>query len=596
MTRRSVLGVDASFCGRPWTARLDAAGEAQALAIAQLGGHDDVLSRVLAARGVRPDAVAAYLEPSLRDLLPDPSVLADMDRAVERLAAAVADGERVAIFGDYDVDGAASAALLADYLEGCGCSTLIHIPDRIFEGYGPNVEAVRSLHGRGAGLLVTVDCGTTSHDAIAEARGLGLDPIVLDHHGAPEVLPQAVIVNPNRLDDLSGLGQLCAAGVVFMTLVALQRLLRGRGHFTGMREPDLLATLDLVALATVADVAPLTGINRAFVAKGLQVMRARSRPGLRALFDVAGADGPASTYHLGYLIAPRINAGGRIGDAALGARLLGLRDDGEAADLAGRLDRLNRERQALEQATLANAEAEALAQVGLHDEGAAVIVVGGESWHPGIVGIIAGRLRESFGRPAFAIALGAGGGGTGSGRSMPGVDLGRSVRAAVETGIISKGGGHAMAAGITLKPGGLAAFRAFIEADLGAASQAARAATALGIDATLAGAGAMTPALLASIERAGPFGSQSPEPVFALAAHHLAEVAEVGSSHLRLRARGRDGGMLDAIAFRVADAALGRALLNARGSAVHLAGTLMLDRWGGRERVRLRLLDAAPAV
>ena len=596
--RRPVLGVEMSLGGRPWSSRLDAAGEAQALAIAQLGGHGDILSRVLAARGVEPEAVEAYLQPAVRALMPDPSVLADMDQAVERLADAVVAGTTVAIFGDYDVDGAASAALLATYLDACGTPHMIHIPDRLFEGYGPNVEAVRSLHARGATLLVAVDCGTTSHAAIAEAAALGLDPIILDHHQAPELLPDAIVVNPNRLDDLSGLGQLCAAGVVFMTLVALQRELRRRSHFASRPEPDLLAALDLVALATVADVAPLTGLNRAFVKKGLAVMRARGRPGLTALFDIAAADGPATAYHLGYLIGPRINAGGRIGDAALGARLLTLDDDNEAAAIAAQLDRLNRERQAIELATLEVAEAEALAQVGLHDDQAAIIVVAGEGWHPGIVGIIAGRLREKFGRPSFAIALGQGaltgsGSGTGSGRSIPGVDLGRSVRAAVEAGILVKGGGHAMAAGVTLGVGGVDAFRAFVEADLRETSEAMRATDALLIDATLTAAGA-SPALFHDLERAGPFGSGSPEPVFALPAHRLLDVAPVGTGHLRFRAGAADGAVLDGIAFRVADSQLGKTLADSRGQALHLAGTLSLDRYGGRERVRFRLLDAGP--
>ena len=589
--RRTVLGVARSFTGRPWASRLDDAAEAQALAIGQLGGHGDLLARVLAARGVTASGADAYLDPSVRDLMPDPSVLVDMDDAAARLADAVQAASPVAVFGDYDVDGAASAALLAEYLRACGVPAMIHIPDRIFEGYGPNVEAIRSLATKGARLLVTVDCGTTSRKPLAEATALGLAPIVLDHHQAPEALPDALVVNPNRLDDLSGLGQLCAAGVVFMTLVALQRVLRARGFFATRAAPDLLAALDLVALATVADVAPLTGLNRAFVKKGLAVMRARGRPGLRALLDVAAADGPATVHHLGYLVGPRINAGGRIGDAALGARLLTVGNDEEAAAIATTLDALNRERQALEAAALESAQAEALAQVGLDGAGATVVVAG-EGWHPGIVGIIAGRLRETFGRPAFAIALHAGGG-TGSGRSIPGVDLGRSVRAAVDAGALVKGGGHAMAAGVTLAPGGLAAFRAFLEADLRAATTEVRAADAMLVDATLTAAGA-TIAAHGDIERAGPYGAGNPEPVFAWPSHRLVDVARVGANHLRLRAQSGDGATLDGIAFRIADEPLGRALLAARGEPVHLAGTLGVDRYAGRERVRLRLLDAAP--
>ncbi len=590
---RYLLGVERSLRGRAWLGRLNASGEARALAIAQLGGHGDYLSRILAARGVEPETADAYLAPALRDLMPDPSTLNGMAEAVKRLASAVESRETVAIFGDYDVDGAASAALLADYLATCGVATMIHIPDRIFEGYGPNVEAIRSLATRGATLLVTVDCGTTSHAALAEARALGLDPIVLDHHQAPERLPDAVVVNPNRLDDLSGLGQLCAAGVVFMTLVALQRALRTRGFFKDRPTPDLLAALDLVALATVADVAPLTGLNRAFVKKGLAVMHARARPGLRALFDIAGADGPANTYQLGYLVGPRINAGGRIGDAALGARLLTLADEDEALAIATVLDRLNRERQVMEAAALEVAEAEALLQVGLDDQGASIIVVGGTGWHPGIVGIVAGRLREKFGRPAFAVALNAEGS-TGSGRSILGVDLGRGVRAAVDAGVLVKGGGHAMAAGITLAGGDMDAFRAFIVAHLQEAAQEARAGEALTIDGTINAAGA-TAALVADLERAGPFGAGSPEPVFVLPAHRIVDVAPVGTGHVRFRAQAADGACLDGIAFRVADEPVGKALLEARGAAMHLAGTLTLDRYGGRERVRFRLVDAAAA-
>jgi single-stranded-DNA-specific exonuclease len=594
MPTRTILGVEESLRGRPWSSRLDIAGEAQALAIAQLGGFGDLLSRVLAGRGVTPADAAAYLEPTVRDLMPDPSVLADMDRAVDRLALAILEGQPVAIFGDYDVDGASSSALLADYLTACGVAHFIHIPDRIFEGYGPNADAIRSLAERGARLLVTVDCGTTSHEPLLEAKRLGLDPIVLDHHQAPEVLPDAIIVNPNRLDDLSGLGPLCAAGVVFMTLVALQRRLRADGFFSAARPaPDLLHALDLVALATVADVAALTGLNRAFVVKGLAVMRERGRPGLRALFDIASADGPASAYHLGYLVGPRINAGGRIGDAALGARLLTLNDDAEAGAIAVTLDRLNRERQALELATLEEAEAEALHQVGLHDEGATIIVVAGEGWHPGIVGIIAGRLREKFGRPAFAIAF-TGESGTGSGRSILGVDIGRSVRGAVDAGILRKGGGHAMAAGVTLDRDRLDGFRAFIEADLLAATAEARAAESLLIDATLTAAGA-TPALLASLEKAGPYGAGNPEPVFVFPSHRIVDVAPAGTTHVRFRIQAGDGATLDGIAFRVAAEPLGQGLLAGRGTTMHLAGTLSLDRYGGRERVQLRLLDAAPA-
>ena len=589
---RAVLGVERSVLGRPWRSRLDAAGEARALAIAQAHGTDDLLSRVLAGRGITPGNAKDYLDPTLQKLLPDPYCLADMAAAAKRIAAAIERRETVAVFGDYDVDGAAASALLYDYFRGCGTPCMVHIPDRIFEGYGPSVDAIRNLARDGAKLLVTVDCGTMSHAPLAEAARQDLNPIVLDHHQAPEVLPEAIVVNPNRQDDLSGLGYLCAAGVVFMTLVAVQRDLGQRGFFSVSRPmPDLLAGLDLVALATVADVAPLTGLNRAFVAKGLALMNARGRAGLEILCDIAGLAGPPTPYHLGFLIGPRINAGGRIGDAALGARLLSLTDRVEARRIAEALDRLNRERQELERATLEEAEAQALDRVGM--EGPAVIVTAGDRWHPGIAGLVASRLKEKFRRPAFAIAFDANGAGTGSGRSIPGVDLGRVVRAAAEAGILVKAGGHAMAAGITVARERLSDFKCFLEEKLAAPVAAARAGETLLIDAALTAAGANAN-LLAALRRGGPYGAGNPEPVFALPAHRVIDVAEVGNGHVRLRAAAADGAKLDGIAFRAASEPIGRALHAARGRLVHLAGSLANDSFGGRDRVQLRLLDLAP--
>ncbi len=591
---RFFLGVERSALGRPWRDRLDAHGQARALVDAQLGGHGDIVSRVLSGRGIGPDASEDYLNPSLRRLMPDPHCLTDMAEAAEMIARAVERCEKIAIFGDYDVDGAASCALLADYFGACGLSPIVYIPDRIFEGYGPNPDAIRSLAAAGAKLLITVDCGTLSHEPLSEARRLGLNRIVLDHHQAPEMLPDALVVNPNRQDDVSQLGQLCAAGVVFMTLVALNRILRERGFFSSRPEPDLLAGLDLVSLATIADVAPLTGLNRAFVAKGLAVMRRRARPGLAALFDVSKLDGPPNAHHLGFLIGPRINAGGRIGDAALGARLLSIADSGEARRIAEELDRLNRERQALEGGALEEAEAQALLN-GEADDAGATVIVGSDDWHPGVVGLVASRLKDRFKRPAFAIAWsGVGGYGTGSGRSIVGVDIGRVVRAAVTAGILVKGGGHAMAAGITIQRERVGDFRVFLESALADEVAEGRAGEVLLIDAALTAAGA-TPALMAALERAGPFGSGNAEPVFVLPAHRLIDVSEVGRGHIRLRAQAGDGTKIDGIAFRAAGQPLERALRAARGAAVHLAGTLTLDRWGGSARVQLRLLDLAPA-
>ncbi len=593
LQNRFFLGVERSALGRAWRERLDVAGQARALAISQLHGHNDLLARVLAGRGVGPHDAELHLDPTLRRLMPDPSSLVGMDAAAVRIATAIEAGEMIAIFGDYDVDGAASAALLDEFLIAAGTPHLVRIPDRIFEGYGPNAQAIGELAEAGAKLLLCVDCGTTSHAPLAEARRLGLDVIVLDHHQAPEVLPDAIVVNPNRQDDLSGLGQLCAAGVVFMTLVAVNRRLRALGFWHDARpEPDLLLGLDLVALATVADVAPLTGLNRAFVTKGLALMRARGRLGLRALFDAAGAGGPPTPHHLGFLIGPRINAGGRIGDAALGAKLLVTRDEVEARRLAEDLDRLNRERQAVEAATLEEALAEALAGAAREDDSAA-IVVAGDGWHQGVVGLVASRLKEKFRRPVFAIAF-DGAVGTGSGRSIAGIDLGKIVRRAVEAGVLVKGGGHAMAAGVTLARERLAEFRAFLEVGLAEKVATARAEDGMFVDAALTAAGA-SPVLYAALERAGPFGAGNPEPVFAFPAHRLVTVMPVGQGHLRWRAEAGDGATLEGVAFRAVGEPIGQALAEARGESVHLAGSLTLDRWNGREKVRLRLIDLALA-
>jgi single-stranded-DNA-specific exonuclease len=592
LPRRLFLGVEHSALGRPWRDRLDLEAQGHAQAIAQLHGHPDLLARVLAGRGVHADDCEAFLDPTIRALMPDPNVLVAMEALVARLVATIEKGDTVAIFGDYDVDGACSSALLATFLQACGCPFIIHIPDRLFEGYGPNVEAIRALAAAGAKLLVTVDCGTTSFEPIAEAQKLGLDTLVIDHHQAPEELPPAyAIVNPNRLDDLSGLGHLCAAGVVYMVIVALNRALRQRGFWNAQRPaPDLLAELDLVALATIADVVALKGLNRAFVAKGLAVMRARGRPGLRHLFDVARADGPPRPYHLGFLIGPRINAGGRIGDAALGAKLLMMRDEDEASRIAVELDRLNTERQTIEIATLAEAEAEAMASMGREEQGACVVTAG-DGWHPGIVGLVAARLKEKFRRPAFAIAMN-GAMGTGSARSIPGVDLGRVVRAAVDEGLLVKGGGHAMAAGLTIARDKLVDFRAYLEERLGEIVARARANDSLSIDAAVTAAGA-TPDLMRMLEQAGPFGQGNPEPVFVLPAHRIARATPVGKGHIKVRAVAGDGSGIDAIAFRAAESPLGQALQKGVGNAVHLAGTLSLDRWGGSERVQMRIVDVA---
>jgi single-stranded-DNA-specific exonuclease len=587
------LGVEQSVLRRAWRARLDARGNALALAIAQQHGLPELLARVLAGRGVAVEEVESFLDPTIRRLMPDPSVLTGMDAAASRIADAVERREQVAVFGDYDVDGATSAALMALALRRCGLEPLIHIPDRLFEGYGPNTEAVRSLADRGATLIVCVDCGTTSIEPLETARALGLDVVVIDHHQADEALPPAVaVVNPNRRDDLSRLGHLAAAGLTFMVVVALNRELRRRGFWTAERpEPDLRDDLHLAALGTVADVVPLRGLNRAFVAKGLLTLRRREHLGQTALMDVARLTGPPEPWHLGFLLGPRINAGGRIGRADLGVRLLLSQDPIEAAQIAAELDRLNRERQAIEQATLAQAEAEALAALGSEEKGA-VVVTAEEGWHPGVVGIVAARLKERFSRPAFAIALEPGGIGTGSGRSIPGADLGMVVRRAVAEGLLLKGGGHAMAAGVTLRKDALAAFRAYLEEQLSDAVAAARRDSALRVDGAITARGA-TLDLVSTLERAGPFGAGNPEPVLALPAHTVIFAEAAGQAHVRARLRASDGAVINAIAFRAIGQPLGNALLQSRGAMLHAAGTLCIDRWNGSERVQLRLTDVA---
>ncbi|KAB0680908.1 single-stranded-DNA-specific exonuclease RecJ [Aureimonas leprariae] len=588
--RRSFLGVEHSVLGQRWEHALDSREEAAATRMAQDTAIPDVVCRVLAGRGVEASRAQAFFHPTIRDLMPDPSRFTDMDAAAARLADAIERRESIAIFGDYDVDGAASSALLRLYLERLGLKAAIRIPDRLTEGYGPNPAIVRELADGGATLVVTVDCGTTSHDALDEAKRLGLDVIVLDHHQTGPNLPAAAaIVNPNRQDDLSGQGMLCAAGVVFMTLTAVSRELRRRGRAAAAL-PDLMEFLDLVALATVCDVVPLVGLNRAFVVRGLAVMRQSRNPGLNALARVAGLTVAGDVYHLGYILGPRINAGGRIGRADLGATLLTAPNEGVATEIAAELHLLNEERQGMERRMLAEAESEVAAEIGT-GEGPAILIAARDSWHPGIVGLIAARLKERYARPAVAIAFDATGRGTGSGRSATGLDLGALVRDAVEAGILLKGGGHAMAAGLTVERHRLGDFRAFAEEESRRALGSFRQQGRLAIDGALAAMGATT-SLVAEVERAGPYGAGHAQPVFALPRHRIATAAVVGKGHVRVSLTGADGGAVSAIAFRSADTELGRRLI-ARGDPIHAAGTLSVDRYRGRETVSFRILDIA---
>src|SRR6201992_3352673 len=590
---QAFLGVLRSATGKLWRDRLDVRGTARALAITQRYRLPEMLARVLAGRDVEIDAVEDFLDPTIRKLMPDPFTVTQMETAAKRIADAAARREKVAIFGDHDDDGATSSPLLAWHLRHCGLDPLIHIPDRIFEGYGPNVEAVRTLASRGATLLMTVDCAPTSLEPLAEARRLGMSVVVIDHHQSGDELPDVdALVNPNRPDDLSGLGHLAAVGLVLITLVAVNRELRSRGFWTSeMPEPDLLGMLHHVALGTVADVAPLIGLNRAFVAKGLIAMRRRDHIGHTALMDVARLSGPPEAWHLGFMLGPRINAGGRIGRGDLGGRLLLEGDISEAAGIAAELDRLNTERRVIEQAAEAQAEAEALASLGLEDKGA-VIVTASEGWHPGVIGLVAARLKEKFARPAFAIALEPGGTGTGSGRSIAGVDLGKAVRQAVHDGLLLKGGGHAMAAGVTLRKERLAEFRAYMENALAADVAQSRHVNEIFVDGAVSARG-VTTELAATLNRAGPFGSGNAEPVLALPSHQLIYADEIGQAHLRLRFKSGDGAIVNGVAFRSIGQKLGNALTANRGQLLHVAGSVAVDRWQGDERVQLRVLDVA---
>ncbi|BCH32926.1 single-stranded-DNA-specific exonuclease RecJ [Mesorhizobium sp. L-8-10] len=592
LDKRFFLDVRRSATGIAWEHRLNERQEMAALAIAQGHGTGDLLARVLAGRGVTSDSTGRFLDPTIRDLLPDPASLTDMEAAADRIARAVLRREKVAIFGDYDVDGAASSALLRRYLAHYGVSADIYIPDRIFEGYGPNPDAMRELVARGASLIVTVDCGTNSAASIEAAKAAGADVVVLDHHQVGGPLPAATaVVNPNRNDDLSGQGHLCAAGVTFLALVQTAKLLRA--HNTGTAAPNLLSMLDLVALATVCDVVPLVGVNRAFVVKGLIAIRQQNNPGLAALARVSRIGEPVNAFHLAFLIGPRINAGGRIGDAALGSRLLATDEQTEADAIAETLNRLNQERQAMEQEMLAEARAEADAEL-LGGAGPGVLVTASERWHPGIVGLLASRLKDHARRPSFAIAFNANGVGTGSGRSVSGFDLGRLVREAAAEGLIVKGGGHAMAAGITVERSKLGALRAFFEAKAASEVMRLRDEESLKIDAALSADGA-TQDLLDALERAGPYGAGHPAPVLVLPRHRLADARLIGTNHIRADLKSESGGRIQAIAFRADGTDLGQFLIKHRGATVHVAGALSGNYWNGARNVQFRIIDAAPA-
>ncbi|WP_316013492.1 single-stranded-DNA-specific exonuclease RecJ [Roseobacter sp. HKCCA0434] len=575
------LNVEASLTGRRWIG-MDEGTTRAAAQLAQLRDLSDPVARLLASRGVAADEVDAFLAPTMRALMPDPSSLMDMDKAVEIFCRHVRSRGRIAIFADYDVDGGASAALLIDWLRAMGREATLYIPDRIDEGYGPNVPAMERL-AEGHDLIVCVDCGTLSFEPIAAAKACGVDVIVLDHHQGGETLPAAdAVVNPNRQDEVSEHTYLCAAGVVFLMLAGANRAMRGEGGV-----PDLMSLLDLVALATVADVAPLVGFNRALVRQGLSVMARRERPGLVALGEVAGINARPSSYHLGFLLGPRVNAGGRIGAADLGARLLATRDPAEASALAERLDHLNRERREIEAEVLAQARR----QVEERGADGPLVWAADEGWHPGVVGIVAARLKDAFNRPAVVIGI-ADGQGKGSARSVAGVDLGGAVAAATREGILLKGGGHAMAAGLTVAADRLEPAMARLSELLARQGAGDMGPADLRVTGLIA-ARAATVDLIEQLDACGPFGAGAPQPRFALANQRIAFAKRAGESHLRLTVAAQDGGRIDAIAFRAYETEIGPALEAHAGRPVHVAGKLEIDEWGGRRKPKLKIDDVA---
>ncbi len=576
------LNVASSLAGKRWQWReVDAR---LAATISQRQGLSELAGRLLAPRAKSLDGVEDYLEPKLRNLLPDPSIFQGMDQAAERTAAAVANGEKIALFGDYDVDGATSTAQLLRLLRAADADPTVHIPDRLMEGYGPNIPALEALATDGVHLVIFLDCGTTAFQPLEAARNLGLDVIVLDHHTAEPVLPPALaVVNPNRLDQAPGFGQLAACGVTFLFCVALSRALRAVGNAPDF---DLMSLLDLVALGTVCDVVPLTGLNRAFVQQGLKVMANRQNSGLAALTDISGIKDRLSAYHLGFLLGPRINAGGRLGDSSLGVRLLSSDDPGYCWPIAEQLNELNAERKAVEDEVLEAALTAAEAQ------DSPLVLVDGEGWHPGVIGIVASRLVERTGRPTCVIGWEADGNGKASGRSLPGVNLGQAVIDARQAGLLLAGGGHAMAAGFTIEREKLAALHDFLNDRLAEPIAQARKEATLTLEGALGIDGANAE-LADIVDRLGPYGPGNAEPRFCIQNAQIAFADTVGESHVRCRLGGVGQSKLKAIAFRARDSALGEALLSAQGRALHLAGRLRRDRWTGGDAVELHIEDAA---
>lgn len=595
--RPPFLGVSCSLSGKAWRER--SANVRMAQALSREHRLPEIVGRVLAGRDIAPETAGRFLEPTLRAEMPDPSRFRDMDKAADRLARAVMEGEIIAVFGDYDVDGATSSALMQRFLTRVGAKeVLVHIPDRMTEGYGPNVPALCALKAKGASVAVTVDCGITAFDVLEEAAGQGLDLLVVDHHVAEPRLPKIhAVVNPNRLDEEEGFGHLAAVGVVFLLLVAVNRSLRNAGwyHKDSRPEPDLRQWLDLVALGTVCDVVSLTGLNRAYVAQGLKVMAGRTNPGLVALGDVARIDSKPDAFHLGFMLGPRVNAGGRVGEAPMGARLLSCDSARDCRMMASQLDQFNQERQAIEAEVLEAAIASVEEKQGWSS---ALILEAGEGWHAGVIGIVAGRLKERFDRPAFVLGIDEEGIAKGSGRSVPGVDLGAAVIAARQAGILIAGGGHPMAAGLTVEAARIPELQAFLEERIAAALAASGFTPRLTLDGALSPAGADR-ALVDLLEQVGPFGSGNPKPRFALPNVRIHDARVVGERHVSCWLAGTHGKRLKAIAFRAMDdrpggePGLGEMLLNHGQRPWHLAGSLKADDWNGRQDVQFIIEDMA---
>ncbi|WP_417829697.1 single-stranded-DNA-specific exonuclease RecJ [Thalassospira sp.] len=586
------MGIERSVTGKWWRERTN--DERLATTIAQRFGVPEIVGRVMAARGIDLDDVESFLSPTLRDLMPDPSSLRDMDKAAARIADAIEAGEGIAVFGDYDVDGATSTALLKRFFGALGIDVPVHIPDRMTEGYGPNAPALLELQRKGASLILTVDCGVTAYGPLQEARDAGIEVIVVDHHAAePELPPAVAVVNPNRLDDDSGLGHLCAAGVAFLVCVALLRELRNRGWLEkkGVGAPDLRNWLDLVALGTVCDVVPLRGLNRAFVTQGLKVMKHRRNIGMTSLADIAGVNEVPSAYHLGYVLGPRVNAGGRVGESFLGTRLLSGDNPAEAQDIARKLDEYNRERKAIEDIVLDQAisAVEGKSKVG------SMVLVGGEDWHPGVIGIVASRLKDRYHVPSLVMGM-VDGVYKGSARSVRGIDLGDAIIAARQAGLLINGGGHHMAAGFTLDPEKLDAFEVFLEERFAKIIAENDIRPTITVDGALHAKGA-TLELIDALEKLGPFGAGNAEPRFVFVDCRAVKADVVGADHVRCILTGANGqGRLKAIAFRCLDNDMGQTLIKHGGRPLHVLGHLRRDSWQGRDGVQLIIDDVALPV